>query len=453
MKRSFLAIAILLVCPLIAFADDDILTTAAANGSFDTLVSLVIAADLDDALGSHGEFTVFAPSDAAFEKLPEGTLDELRKPENREALAAILKYHVIGSEITIADHPPSHPIRSAETLQGDEVRFVRDGNDVSVNDSMVTARNISCSNGIIHVIDGVLLPPEDDNSIVGVAAEAGSFNTLLAAAEAAGLVDALKGDGPLTVFAPTDDAFSALPEGTVESLLKPENRDQLATILKYHVVSGKVTAREAVRLGFAETLAGPNVTVSIRDGRLSINDSNVISNDVEADNGIIHVIDKVLLPSDGETHTSATGSTSADTPDEITITSSWDNPVTRDGVTANRIIIRCNGAGRINLTNVQAHEIVTRVSGGGSVSIDGTVESHEVVVSGGGLLRARDLVTADTQIQVNGGGIATVNATGTLKASANGGATLRYVDTGAEIEKSINRYAEFVAITAEASHH
>ena len=127
--------------------------------------------------------------------------------------------------------------------------------------------------------------------------------------------------------------------------------------------------------------------------------------------------------------------------------------MTRDGVTANRIVIRCNGAGSINLTNVEAHEILTRVSGGGSVSVEGCVERHEAVVAGGGVLRARDLVSSDTQIQVNGGGIATVNATGTLKASANGGATLRYVDTGAEIEKSINRYAEFAAISAASSHH
>ena len=132
--------------------------------------------------------------------------------------------------------------------------------------------------------------------IVETAAAAGSFNTHLAAAEAAGLVDALKGDGPLTVFAPTDAAFAALPDGTVETLLKPENQDQLAAILKVHVIAGaKITSDQlAGKQLDAETLNG---TVSV-DGTngVMINDATVISADVMASNGVIHVIDKVLMP-------------------------------------------------------------------------------------------------------------------------------------------------------------
>jgi uncharacterized surface protein with fasciclin (FAS1) repeats len=134
------------------------------------------------------------------------------------------------------------------------------------------------------------------NDIVITAKKAGSFNTLLAAAEAAGLVDALKADGSLTVFAPTDEAFEELPKGTVESLLKPENKDKLVDILTYHVVSGKVPFKAAVCLDSATALNEKDITVSVRNGRLFINESCVIQNDIETSNGIIHVIDSVLLP-------------------------------------------------------------------------------------------------------------------------------------------------------------
>ncbi|MCB1187581.1 fasciclin domain-containing protein [bacterium] len=133
--------------------------------------------------------------------------------------------------------------------------------------------------------------------IVDTAASAGTFNTLLAAAKAAGLVDALKGEGPLTVFAPTDEAFAALPEGTVESLLLPENKDKLAEILLYHVVSGKVVAEQAVKLESAPTLAGQDLTLMVKDGTLMIDNASVVAADVMASNGVIHVIDAVLIPS------------------------------------------------------------------------------------------------------------------------------------------------------------
>ncbi len=131
--------------------------------------------------------------------------------------------------------------------------------------------------------------------IVDTAVAAGSFNTLAAALKAGGLVEALKGKGPFTVFAPTDEAFAKLPKGTVESLLKPENRDQLVAILKYHVVSGKVTSGQVVKLDSAKTLQGSEVTVDASKG-VKINDANVIKADIAASNGVIHVIDRVLLP-------------------------------------------------------------------------------------------------------------------------------------------------------------
>lgn len=132
--------------------------------------------------------------------------------------------------------------------------------------------------------------------IVDVAAENGSFNTLVAAVKAAGLVETLKGEGPFTVFAPTDEAFAKLPEGTVEMLLKPENKDKLVAVLSYHVVPGKAMAADVVTIDKATTVLGQDVMVKLMDDKVMINNAAVIAADVEASNGVIHVIDTVLLP-------------------------------------------------------------------------------------------------------------------------------------------------------------
>jgi len=131
--------------------------------------------------------------------------------------------------------------------------------------------------------------------IVDTAVGAGSFTTLVAAVQAAGLVDTLKGEGPFTVFAPTDEAFAALPEGTVEMLLKPENKDQLVAILTYHVVSGKVKSGDLSNNMMATTVQGSDVTI-MTEGGVTVNGANVTSADIEASNGVIHVIDAVILP-------------------------------------------------------------------------------------------------------------------------------------------------------------
>jgi len=132
--------------------------------------------------------------------------------------------------------------------------------------------------------------------IVDVAVSAGQFNTLAAALEAAGLVATLKGDGPFTVFAPTDAAFAKLPAGTVDSLLKPENKDQLVGILTYHVVPGKVMASDVVKLSSATTVNGADVAITLDGGSVRIDNATVVKTDIEASNGVIHVIDTVLLP-------------------------------------------------------------------------------------------------------------------------------------------------------------
>ena len=151
---------------------------------------------------------------------------------------------------------------------------------------------------MIHVIDQVILPASDD--IPTTAAKAGTFKTLLAAVTAADLAGALSGEGPLTVLAPTDEAFSKLPKGTVETLLKPENKAKLVSILKYHVVPGRVYSTDAVAAGSAKTLNGQEIEIHRRGDTALVNNSKLIATDIDTSNGVIHVIDSVLLPSDKE---------------------------------------------------------------------------------------------------------------------------------------------------------
>ena len=132
--------------------------------------------------------------------------------------------------------------------------------------------------------------------IVETAVSAGQFNTLAAALDAAELIPTLKGDGPFTVFAPTDEAFAKLPEGTVASLLEPQNRDQLVAILTYHVVPGKVMAKDVVNLSEATTVNGADISIKVMDGKVRINDATVVTADVATSNGVIHVVDTVILP-------------------------------------------------------------------------------------------------------------------------------------------------------------
>jgi uncharacterized surface protein with fasciclin (FAS1) repeats len=167
------------------------------------------------------------------------------------------------------------------------------GGKVMVDGATVVKTDIGASNGVIHVIDSVILP--SDKNIVETAVSAGSFKTLAAALEAAGLISALEGDGPFTVFAPTDAAFAKLPAGTVETLLKPENREQLKSILLYHVVPGRVFSEEVVTLSTATTLQGSTVDISTKYG-VKIDNAKVVKTDINATNGVIHVIDAVILP-------------------------------------------------------------------------------------------------------------------------------------------------------------
>ncbi|MCC7479575.1 fasciclin domain-containing protein [bacterium] len=267
---------------------DDIVETAVSAGSFNTLVAAVQAAGLVEALQGEGPITVFAPSDEAFAKLPAGTVEDLLKPENRDKLTSILLFHVVPGQVMAAD---AVKLSSAPTLLGQDAPLVKQGSSLSIGGAKIVATDIKCDNGVIHVIDSVIIP----QNLAQVASGAGQFNTLLAAAKAAGLVDTLSNGGPFTIFAPSDSAFSKLPAGTVESLLKPENREQLKSILLYHVVPGRLKAADVVKLSRAGSASGQSLSISTASG-VMVNDANVVATDIEALNGVIHVIDSVLLP-------------------------------------------------------------------------------------------------------------------------------------------------------------
>jgi len=317
-----LALSLLPVQPALA-QDADIVDTAVAAGSFNTLVTAVQAAGLVETLKGEGPFTVFAPTDEAFAKLPAEVLEAaLADPEG--LLTQVLLYHVVPGKVMSTDLSDG---MEAATVQGESIIFTLSDGVAMANDATIIAADVEASNGVIHVIDTVLLPPSivaaaeaaatpaateapaaeaaatpapaaeeaPAADIVDTAVAAGGFNTLVAAVQAAGLVDALKGEGPFTVFAPTDDAFAKLPQATIDALLADPTGD-LTQILLYHVVPGKVMAADLSDGLMATTLQGGDVTFTLGEGGAKVNDANIVATDIETSNGVIHVIDSVILP-------------------------------------------------------------------------------------------------------------------------------------------------------------
>jgi transforming growth factor-beta-induced protein len=290
--------------PTEAPAAQSIVDIAASDERFSTLVAAVQAAGLAETLSGEGPFTVFAPTNDAFAALPAGTVDSLLLPENKQQLTDILLYHVVPGKVMAADVAGLDGKSADTALEGQQIAVKTDMGNVYLNENVkVVITDIEAANGVIHVIDAVLLPPSEETAaieqldIVDTAAADERFKTLVAAVQAAGLVETLKGEGPFTVFAPTDDAFAALPAGTLDSLLLPENKQQLTDILTYHVVPGKVLAADVTGLTEAPTVLGENINVKVADGKVFLNDNvQVVITDIETTNGVIHVIDAVLLP-------------------------------------------------------------------------------------------------------------------------------------------------------------
>ncbi len=331
------------------FETKDIIDNAVTSPDHTTLVAAVQAAGLVDTLKGAGPFTVLAPVNAAFDALPAGTVENLLKPENKDMLVKILACHVIPAKALSTDITSmamadggTHVV---DTVGGCKLSLKSEGGTVTITDetggvATVTIADVVQSNGVIHVIDKVLLPGTDDAmaapmdapmaadkpmadsefpmvggaamyptmNIIENAVNSADHTTLVAAVQAAGLVDALSGPGPFTVFAPTNDAFALLPEGTVDSLLKPEAKDTLTKVLTAHVVAGKLSAADLIAKAKArggrynmQTLSGDALTAVLRGKHVYIFDESggaalVTIADVNQSNGVIHVINKVLLP-------------------------------------------------------------------------------------------------------------------------------------------------------------
>lgn len=265
----------------------NIVETAQENDDFSILVQAIIDAELTAALEVDGPFTIFAPTNEAFEALPEGTLESL----SNDQLAQVLQFHVVDGSIASGDLSASQDVA---TLLGEELLVEAEGG-VTVNSySNVVTADIEASNGIIHAVDEVLLPAGiREPNIVDQASELGIFNNLLGAVDNVGLTSTFKYKGDFTVFAPTDAAFAALPEGTISSL----SEEQITEILSYHVVSGEVFSDQLSPEQSVDPLAGGQVFITTENGEVTVNGSaSVVTADVDVSNGVIHAIDQVIIP-------------------------------------------------------------------------------------------------------------------------------------------------------------
>ncbi len=278
-----------------AAGHQNIVEIASGNEDFSILVAALQEAELVETLQGTGPFTVFAPTDAAFAAL----LAELGVSASyllgHPQLSEILTYHVVAGKVMSTDLVDG---MTPATVNGETITIDLDGG-VMVNDANVTTADVNASNGVIHIIDKVLIPSDFElyPTVVDIAVNNAGFSTLVAALTKAGLVSTLQGDGPFTVFAPTDAAFAALLADLGVSAEYLLNHPQLAEILTYHVVAGKVMSTDLVDGMTPATVNGETITVDL-DGGVMINNAKVTLANLEAGNGVVHVIDKVLVPSD-----------------------------------------------------------------------------------------------------------------------------------------------------------
>ena len=269
----------------------DIPTVAASTGVHTALVDALTKADLVSTLQGDGPFTVFAPTDQAFTDAGID-LDAFTTDEEIAVLADILLYHVYSAPVMASDVTDGLTVTM---VNGDDASFTVTDGTVMVGDATVTAADVMASNGVIHVIDKVLMPPADLSDIPTIAGGTGVHTALVAALSQANLVTTLQGDGPFTVFAPTDQAFTDAGID-LDSYTTDEEIAALADILLYHVYSGAVNAAD-VTDGLTVTMVnGDDASFTVTDGTVMVGDATVTAADVIASNGVIHVIDKVLMP-------------------------------------------------------------------------------------------------------------------------------------------------------------
>jgi len=228
--------------------------------------------------------------------VPQATLDFLLDPKNILVLDAVLTYHVASGAVHAADLKDGEMIPTAE---GSEVVVTIKGTSVFINNAQVTTPDIGASNGVVHVIDEVLDPNGVFGSIVQLAVATPELSTLVTALIAGKLVDTLSGAGPFTVFAPTNEAFAKVPQATLDFLLDPKNILVLDAVLTYHVASGAVHAADLKDGEMIPTAEGSEVVVTIKGTSVFINNAQVTTADIDASNGVVHIIDEVLFPKTG----------------------------------------------------------------------------------------------------------------------------------------------------------
>ena len=334
-RKSLLLLALMLllsfsVMGVAAQTNDNIVDIAASNNNFDTVHAAIVAAGLADTLASaDAQYTVFAPTDAAFGNLGEANPDLLAAAlaDPQGALTTVLTYHVVAGNYSSAE---LLEMGTVTTLQGEELTITTRNDNVFVNDARVVTADVPAKNGVIHAINRVLLPAAvtsdtdatatadnataDDatttttgtttttagvestgdtasKTIAEIAAEAGNFTSLLGALEATGWADTFAEPGNYTVFAPTDDAFAALGEVNL-------SQDELEAILLYHVVNDSLTRDQLATDDLVPTLSGGRPLFINRDGGqiIDISGAKLLMTDIQASNGIIHVIDRVMIP-------------------------------------------------------------------------------------------------------------------------------------------------------------
>jgi len=295
-------------------ANNTIVDIAAADRDLSTLVTAVTAAGLVDTLSSAGPFTVLAPTNRAFEKLPHGVLDYLLRPEHKKELVEVLTYHVAAAAVQAKQ---LHKYERITTVEGANVTVVETYPSVIFeggergNYARVEKADVEASNGVVHIIDEVLLPPRGlslahfktakELNIVELAQSVPELSTLVAGVVAAGLAETLSGPGPFTVLAPNNDGFNRLPAGELARLLQPANRAELVDILTYHVASGTVLSSDLSDGQRITTVQGSAVTARVFQGEVFFEGGQgsfavVQAADNRASNGVVHIIDNVLLP-------------------------------------------------------------------------------------------------------------------------------------------------------------
>merc|ERR1712194_261290 len=295
-------------------ATKNLLELASSISDLSTLVTALKAGNITDEFTTPGPLTVFAPTNEAFAALPAATLASLLDPKNIKELDSILAYHVLYDAAVRAEDLQAS--QDVATLEGQKLHITKVGAVVTVQNAKVIEANVFATNGIVHVIDGVLTPPATKaptaapiptpaptpvatKNIVQLAAGVPALSTLVTALKAGKLVTALSGTGPFTVFAPTNEAFAALPMATLASLLDPKNIKELDSILEYHGISGDAVYTEDLQASQdVATLEGQQLRIDKVDATVYVQNAKVTVTkaDLGAVNGVVHVIDGVLMP-------------------------------------------------------------------------------------------------------------------------------------------------------------